>query len=179
MNTVIAQRYAHALVELGKEHGLLDQIVDQFKQIVEVYKTSKALRHVLMHPGFSLATRQAIVREVAERLQCHRFVRHALLVLVERHRVPLLPTLVGCLETLCDQSKGIVRAEVTSAAPLSEDYRKRLAHQLEQRTGKTLAVKYREDPSLLAGVITRIGHTMYDGSLRTRLERLQHSFMNR
>jgi F-type H+-transporting ATPase subunit delta len=76
---------------------------------------------------------------------------------------------------MSDRKKGLLRAEVVAAAPLSEAYYARLQQQLEKLTGKKVVLDRREDPSLLAGVVTRIGDTVYDGSLRTRLQEIKHA----
>jgi F-type H+-transporting ATPase subunit delta len=88
-----------------------------------------------------------------------------------------LPYVARFLRELADARKGVVRAEVTTAAPLSEAYYGRLQAQLEKMTGKKVVVDRKTDPLLIAGVVTRIGDRILDGSLRTRLQSIKDSLM--
>jgi F-type H+-transporting ATPase subunit delta len=83
-----------------------------------------------------------------------------------------LPEIAERLARLADERRGVVRATVTAAAPLPESFYERLTRELEALTGKNIALERRQDPSLIAGVVTRIGDNTIDGSLRGRLERL-------
>ena len=81
------------------------------------------------------------------------------------------------LHELSDARKGVLRAEVTTAVPLSDGYYERLRTQLERMTGKRVVVDRRTDPQLIAGVVTRIGDRVFDGSLRSRLQSLKDALM--
>jgi F-type H+-transporting ATPase subunit delta len=98
-------------------------------------------------------------------------------LLVDRRRARALPYLAQTLRELADARKGLLRAEVTTAAPLSDTYYARLEAQLEKMTGKRVVVERRTDPTLIAGVVTRIGDRILDGSLRTRLQSLRDALM--
>jgi F-type H+-transporting ATPase subunit delta len=89
----------------------------------------------------------------------------------------VLPAVAQLLREMSDKKDGVLRAEVITAAPLSEDYYVRLKSQLERMTGKQVVVDRREDPSLIAGVVTRIGDMVIDGSLRTRLRELENALL--
>ena len=78
---------------------------------------------------------------------------------------------------MSDLREGVLRAEVTTATRLSDAYYTRLQEQLEKMTGKRVVIDRREDPSLVAGVVTRIGDTVIDGSLRTRLQEMSHALL--
>jgi F-type H+-transporting ATPase subunit delta len=88
-----------------------------------------------------------------------------------------LPGIAKILREMNDKKKGLLRAEVVTATVLSDAYYTRLQQQLEKMTGRHVVLDKREDASLLAGVITRIGDTVYDGSLRSRLHEIKHSLL--
>ncbi|HTB72937.1 MAG TPA: ATP synthase F1 subunit delta, partial [Polyangiaceae bacterium] len=92
-------------------------------------------------------------------------------------RAKALPHVAQALREFADARKGLLRAEVTTAAPLSDAYYARLQAQLEAMTGKKVVVDRRTDPDLIAGVVTRIGDRILDGSLRTRLSSLRDALM--
>jgi F-type H+-transporting ATPase subunit delta len=84
-----------------------------------------------------------------------------------------LPAIVRELRILSDKKRGVLRAQVTSAKPLTPAYLDRLKVQLEKMTGKKVEIDLTEDPELLAGVVARIGDRVYDGSLRSRLREMR------
>ena len=81
------------------------------------------------------------------------------------------------LTRLADEKAGVLRATVTSARPLSEDYYRSLAAELEKRTSRKILLERREDPTLLAGIVTRIGDHTIDGSVRGRLAALERQLL--
>jgi F-type H+-transporting ATPase subunit delta len=170
---VVARRYAKALLELGVEQGELDRIVDEIESVAAAWDASADLRNAVDNPLVAHAAKKAVVSELADRIGATTTTRHALLLLVDRRRTKTLPSIARTLRQLADARKGVVRAEVTTAAPLSDPYYARLQAQLEKMTGTRVVIDRRIDASLIAGVITRIGDRVIDGSLRTRLQSLR------
>lgn len=177
MSRAVARRYAQAIFELGLESGNLETLVADVDRFADTYASSKELRDVLSDPLAPLDGKHAIVRDVAERLGLGVHAVNAVRLLVERRRISVLPGIAEQLRTLGDNRKGVVHAEVTVAAPLDASFYTRLQAQLEKLTGKRVVIDRKEDPSLLAGVITRIGDVVYDGSLKARLENLKVSLL--
>jgi F-type H+-transporting ATPase subunit delta len=114
---------------------------------------------------------------VAQALGLGLTSKNTLLLLGDRRRMRALPGIAKLLRELNDKKKGVLRAEVITASPLSDAYYQKLQVQLEKMTGQKVVVDRREDPSIIAGVITRIGDTLYDGSLRTRLDEMKHALL--
>jgi len=175
--SIVARRYARALLELGLEEGQLDSMVREIDAVAEAWDTSPELRNALENPIVSLAAKKAVMSDLAEALQGSATARRALLLLVDRRRTRALPYIASALREMADARKGLLRAEVTTAEPLSEGYYARLQKQLETMTGQRVVVERRTDPSLIGGVITRIGDRILDGSLRTRLQSLRDALL--
>ena len=175
--SIVARRYAQALLELGLEQGNLEKVVEDVTTIANAWHTSPELRNALENPLVAHAAKRALIGELSEQIGAAPVTRSALLLLVDRRRTKTLPYLAKTLAELADRRKGIVRAEVTSAAALSEAYYARLRAQLEKMTGKRVVLDQVTDPTLIAGVITRIGDRIFDGSLRTRLQSLRDALM--
>jgi F-type H+-transporting ATPase subunit delta len=176
--SVVARRYARALLELGTETGQLEQLVNELGSAAEAYATSTELRQALESPVVPLEQKKAVVGEVADRLGCGPSSKNTLFLLTDRRRMKNLPEIARALREMSDAKKGVVHAEVISARPLSEEYHAKLKAQLERMTGKKIVVDRREDPSLLAGVVARIGDRVYDGSLRARLSQMKSTLLN-
>ncbi len=171
--SIVARRYAKALLELGVEQGQLDGLVDEITAFAAAWEASADLRNAIENPLVSHPAKKAVVGEIADGIGASSTARHAVLLLVDRRRTRTLPHIAQMLRELADERKGVVRAEVTTAAPLSDAYYARLQAQLERMTGKRVAIDRRTDASLIAGVVTRIGDRIVDGSLRTRLHSLR------
>lgn len=166
---VVARRYAKALLELGRESGELDVLVRDFGLIAETYKTSADLRAMFLAPLVSDSDKVAVVRELAQRSGIGKTATNAWLLLVERRRADSLPEVAIALRGLADAERGKVRAEVRTAIALSEAYRARLAASLEKRMGRAVTLDVTVDETLLAGLVVRVGDTVFDGTLRARL----------
>jgi F-type H+-transporting ATPase subunit delta len=177
IGTNVARRYAKALLELGADAGTLKSVVDQVSAIAEAYEGSAELQAVLDNPLIAHAAKRAILVEVADRAQVSTIVKNTLLLLGDRHRLHALPAIAQLLREMGDLREGVLRAEVITAARLSEDYYTRLQQRLEKMTGKRVVIDRREDPSLIAGVITRIGDVVIDGSLRAQLHEMTNALM--
>ncbi len=175
---VVARRYARAILELGSEANTLDALVDEIGRIAATYDGSQELQDALQNPLVGIASKKGILEELAGKLTLSPVAKNVLFLLNERRRMPVLPGIAQELRTLRDARRGIVRAEVTSAKPLSEDYYAKLKVQLERLTGKKIEIDKKLDPELLAGVVARIGDTVYDGSLRARLAEMKSSLLN-
>jgi F-type H+-transporting ATPase subunit delta len=175
--SIVARRYAQALLELGVEGHTLDRLVDELTTVSQAWDASAELRNALENPQVAHATKKAVMNELAEQIGATPTTRHALLLLVDRRRTKTLPYVAQYLRELADARKGVLRAEVTTATPLGEAYYARLQAQLEKMTGKKVVVDRKTDPLLIAGVVTRIGDRILDGSLRTRLQSIKDSLM--
>ena len=175
--SIVARRYAQALLELGIEQGNLDRMVEEVATVADAWQTSPDLRNALENPLVSHAAKKAVMNELIDQIGAGLTIRHALLLLVDRRRVKTLPYVASAFRELSDARRGVLRAEVTSAAPLSDGYYVRLQGQLEKMTGKKVVVDKRTDPALIAGVVTRIGDRIFDGSLRTRLQSMKDALL--
>ncbi|HEX6272088.1 MAG TPA: ATP synthase F1 subunit delta [Polyangiaceae bacterium] len=171
-DTAAAQRYARAIFELGNESGNASDLVGKVEAFAAVYGSSRELRVVLENPRVQASERDAVLRRVAERLGFGPLGLNAVRYLARRRRLRALPEIAERLRHLIDEKAGLVRATVTTAAPLPESFYEKLTRELEALTGQRVSLERRQDPSLIAGVVTRIGDKTIDGSLRGRLEQL-------
>jgi len=173
----VARRYARALLEIGVETNTLSALVDEVVTLAGAYEASADLQRALDNPLVSHDAKKAILAEVADRAGVTAVAKHALLILGDRRRLHALPAIAQLLREMSDAKQGILRAEVTTAVRLSDGYYAKLQAQLEKMTGQRVAIDKREDPSILAGVIARIGDRVYDGSLRSRMTELGQSLL--
>lgn len=173
----IARRYARAIFEIGKETGSLAQLAKDFSAFAAIYQGSDELRLVLDNPLVLASDQEAIISEIASKLAASDTTKRTLLLLSQKRRLPALPDIARQVARLADEDANILRAEVTSAGPLSSSYLAKLTTELEKATGKKVVVAHKEDKSLLGGVVTRLGDQVIDGSVKTRLAQFREQLL--
>ena len=173
--TGIASRYAQALVgALTAPQAGVDphQALTGLADFVETLSGSRDLELVLLSPSVAPARKRAVLERIAGAMQMDRLVRNFLYVLVDHRRIELVREIVSEALVILDAQLGFLRADVASAAPLSSDQQKQIAAGLETVTGKRIRMAMTIDPDLIGGVFARVGSTIYDGSVRGRLQSL-------
>jgi F-type H+-transporting ATPase subunit delta len=173
----IARRYARAVFELGKEQKSLPQLARDLADFSASFEKSDDLRMVLENPLVREDQREAVLKEIGQRASMSETALSTLRLLAQRHRLAALPDMVRQLEKLVDDDAGVLRATVTSATPLSESYLGKLGAELEAATGKKVVITHTQDPTLIAGIVTRIGDRVIDGSVKARLESFRESLL--
>lgn len=176
MSLAVANRYARALVDVSADaKNNLDpaQVDETLAAFEEAFVSSVELSSVLSSPTVPPARKRAVVAKLGESIGLAPLVRNFLYVLIDHRRVALLGDIRRSFQRLLDERLGLVRADVTTALPLDEAQRARVAAELSRLTGKQVRSEYSIDPALLGGVSARIGSTIYDGSVRGRLGSLR------
>ncbi len=174
----IAQRYAKALLELATSENNEAVVGSQLESFASVYRESPELQLALGPSVGSLAQQKAIITKIAEQLKCAPSAKNFLLVLVEASRIDRVTEIARAYQTMLDGASGRVRATVTSATPLLKKDVTQIQQTLAKLTGKSVSVEAKVDPELLGGVVTTVGNTVLDGSLRTQLARLGERLAN-
>jgi F-type H+-transporting ATPase subunit delta len=177
VSSAVADRYARAVFELGIETGQLKPLTDQVRSFAEVYRSSPELRSVIDNPIVEESKRQAILEDICGKLALGELARNTVKLLAFRRRLQFLPDIARRLGTLSDEKAGILRATVTSAVPLSESNYQALAAEIERATKKKVVLERKHDPTLIAGVVTRIGDNTIDGTLKGQLAHLQRQLL--
>jgi len=173
-NRTAATRYARALLDVAvKERADLEQIERELAGFADLLKEHPTLEKVLLNPAVPVPRKRATVAVLTARLGTAPILAKLLALLAERDRLVLLPDLVaGYRERLLDHQH-VVRAQVTTATALSSDRAQAIEQRLAQVTGRTVTLQTSVDPSIIGGVVTRIGSTVYDGSVTRQLEKMK------
>ena len=174
----VAKRYARALLSIALDSKLLDTVRADLSSLAKNVRQSSDLEQLLNNPRFTAAERGSVVQALAEKLGCDQLTRNFLGLLGDKGRFGELLGISVAFDLLADEQQGRLRAQVRSSAPLMPDELAQIKKSLEQRTGKQVLVEDHVDPSLLGGVVARIGDTVYDSSLRSHLTRLRQGILN-
>jgi F-type H+-transporting ATPase subunit delta len=168
----VVRRYARALFDSAHRAGTVDQIEADLKAVDQVLRTSPRLSRVLRAP--TIPTDQK--KELLQRLFGSRvspLAARFLSLVVERRRETILNEVFVEFSRLANEARNILAVQVTAATPLTDQERDALATALTQRTGKTVTLELKIDPQILGGLMLRMGDTVIDGSVRSRLNQLR------
>ena len=180
MISAVAGRYAKALGDVVAAHsGEMDASVvcTQLRVVNEIIESSSELRNALASPAVAPSKKRAVMSRVIaiepELAGLLPQVRNFLFVVIDHRRITDLKAMIEAFEALIDERLGFVRADVSSARDLTAEQKTALEVQLTRLAGKKTKLRFTTDPALVAGVVARVGSTVYDGSVRGQLERLR------
>jgi F-type H+-transporting ATPase subunit delta len=167
-----ARRYAEAAFEVATRDGTVQAWRDELQASVARVGVEPALS-VLANPSIPIDQRSAALTALLTDTVSPP-VLNLIQLLLRRGRIDGLARVAGEFGRLDDRRQGLTHATVTSAAKLTPDELRELTQRLEQSTGGHVALDTQVDPSLLGGLIVRVGDRLIDGSVRGRLERLRN-----
>jgi len=170
----VARRYARALLDAATAGGQPEKIGAELSAIAAAL-ASPEVAQVLGDPAYSQEQRLALALALARRLSAQPITLQFLSVLVDRQRIADLSLIERAFAEMLDEKVGRVQASVTSALPLDKDDLAKVQKALAQLTRRQVSVEARVDPAILGGVIAEVAGTVYDGSLKTQLERMRET----
>jgi F-type H+-transporting ATPase subunit delta len=174
-NSIVAKRYAKALLELGRDDGNLEKYGQELSDMVGLLDESPELEQVLSNPGFELEDRKAVLAQILEKTSPSPMVANFYKLLMDRKRIGEIRGIESVYSKLIDDARGITRAEITSASALKDEEIQKLKDSLKAVAGREVQIEVNEDPSLIGGLKARIGDLVLDGSVKTQLESLKDS----
>jgi F-type H+-transporting ATPase subunit delta len=173
MSQSSAVRYARALFDVALKESDPVQIERDLVSFAELMSSHAELHGALTNPAVPVAAKRQITETLGTRLKAAAPARKLLLLLADRDRLALVPDLLAVYRERLMEHQRVVRAEVTTAAPLAPERVAQLRQQLASITGRNVDMRTSVDPAIIGGVVTRIGSTVYDGSLATQLARMR------
>ncbi len=169
ISLTIARKYAKAFLEIGQRDKNRELLGKDLERLSRLLQENKELKAVLFSPFYPVPRRKAIAGSIGESLGLSKSIHDFLNLLIERDRMDHFPAIVKSYEELCDEVSNRLRASLASAGKLPPQLLGEIRSQLESTTGKEVILSTQEDPSLIGGVVTKIGNIIYDGSLKTQL----------
>ena len=174
-NLAIARRYAKALLMIGKEDGQTETYREELNGIAELIQREKALEQVLTNPLYEAAGRRKVLEAIIEKMNLSKVMSSFLLLVFEMGRVGFIGSINDFYQKLADELRGVARASLVSATELSSEAVDKIRASLSKRTGKDIVLEIEQDPTLIGGIVTRIGDLVLDGSIKTQLLNMRES----
>ena len=167
----VARVYAQALFDAAKEAGVVEPARLELGEFVTGLAASAALRDVLADPQIDTGARRRVLAEVTRGSQ--PLLANTLQLMLERGRFAAVPQLQQAYDALAIVEEGVVEVEVTSATELEPETEKKIAARVQEATGRRVELTRRVDPSIIGGLVLRIGDIIVDGSVKARIRQLR------
>ena len=169
-----AARYARAALDVAtKESADLDQIAQELDEVIAFFKRHPALEGLMLNPAVPAPRKRAAMEQITNVSGLTPIVSKLLVLLADRDRLALLKDLAAAYHDFLADRQNVVRAEVTSAEPLSNDRLQTIEKRLATVTGKRVSMTTKVDKDIIGGVIARVGSTVYDASIATQLKKIR------
>lgn len=169
----VGLQYANALADIALAQSAAEAVTQELTGFGALYAESGELRNFLSSPAVTREAKHRVVEKLLARVGGSKIVRNFLLVIIDHQRAQFLPEIVATFQQVIQQRQGITEAQVSSAVELNAPQKAELESTLERLTGKRVEAKFSLEPELLGGAVVRVGDTVYDGSLRSRLNELR------
>jgi F-type H+-transporting ATPase subunit delta len=172
--SALAERYAAALADVALEHRSASAVRKDLAAFVDTFFASADLRNALETPALDQKLKDRIIAEIAQKMKLNDAVRNFIMLIVRNRRTHLLRDILPVFYEELNRRQNILELVVTSARKLPDRDRTRLMEVFKNgRPGMKIEATFGEDEALLGGVVVRAGSTVYDGSVRERLNRLR------
>jgi F-type H+-transporting ATPase subunit delta len=172
-NQASAKRYAKALLDVAIKEADPVTVERDLAAFADVFAAHEELRRSLTNPVVPVQAKRAVIDQLVARIEPVQPVVKLMRLLADRDRLELLPDLMNAYRERLMDHQNVVRAEVVSTIPLAQDRAALLQRQLGAVTGRTVNLETRVDPSILGGLVARVGTVVYDGSIATQLAKMK------
>lgn len=169
----VARRYASALADVALERGEALKVQEELLAWGEMFQANPQLPEVFRNPTIALEKKRAVLNKLIERAKPGQITANFLKVLLQNQRLTELDEISQKFAELLDVRAGMVAATVTTARSVPENAQQELQAKLVSVTGKKVRINFTTDPELIGGLVTRIGSTVYDGSVRNHLQQIR------
>lgn len=174
-NAVLAKRYAKALFAVGKEDGAFDEYARGLAGMAELYTTMPEVPDALTNPFYPLDVREKVMEQLVVSLGVSQVMGNFLKLLVQKRRADILPDIAAVFQAMVDADRNMCQGTVISAMELTPELNDKVKATLEKITGKQIVLTAQVDPSIIGGIVAKVGDLVLDGSIRSQLAGLKES----
>ncbi len=177
--TILARRYAKALFAVGKENESYEAYNDALQGVAGLYASNPEIVDALTNPLYPLDVREKVMTGLVESMGVEKVMGNFLKLLVQKKRAEILPEITEEFQIMVNEEKNVSHGSIVSAVELSDELQANVQATLEKLTGKKVVLSTSVDPSLIGGIIAKVGDLVLDGSIRTQLAGLKDSIKGR
>ena len=173
--TILAKRYAKALFAVGQEEGTSEAYRETLNVLADFLRKYPVAMDGLTNLLYPMELREKVMAQLIRELQADRFMENFLKLVVQKKRADILPEIADEFQVLVDADQNISRGTVISASEISGELQTKVQSTLENITGKKVILTSEIDPSIIGGIVAKVGDLVMDGSIKTQLAGLNES----
>jgi F-type H+-transporting ATPase subunit delta len=173
----VARRYAVALADVVEKSGEAETVKTELREWETMTAANADLMNAFRNPAINHANKEKVLENLIARTKPSRTTANFLRVLLRNNRLTELAEINRRFAAVLEERSGTIAARIISARPLSPEEQAELQSNLRKVTGKNVNLNFDVDQSIIGGVITKIGSTVYDGSVKTQLENLKEQMI--
>jgi len=177
LKDIIAKRYAKALLALADKAGKTDVVKADINSLADTFRTSKSLQSVFMNPAFSASDKAKVLKGLEAELKLSELSARFMDLLLEKGRFRYVREVASAYSELLDLKQGVIKATVTTPQAMTETELGKLKAKIKTLVGKDVDLKVEVNESLIGGISTRVGSTVYDGSLQNQLKQMRTALL--
>ncbi|HEX8888479.1 MAG TPA: ATP synthase F1 subunit delta [Pyrinomonadaceae bacterium] len=170
---MVARRYATALADVVTARGEAQEVKEELAAWAEMMQSNEQLLEVFRNPTIPYEQKRKVLNTLIARVRVRPTTANFLQVLLQNQRLAELSEVNKRFAQILDERSGVVSAEVTTARPVAQSSQAALREKLAAMTGKSVRLSFTTDEELIGGIVTRIGSTIYDGSVRNQLQQVR------
>ena len=177
--TILARRYAKAVFTIGSESGKLEDYNAALQAVATLYAENTDVVDALTNPLYPIELREKVMAGIVKSMDVDTVMSNFLNLLVEKKRADILPEIAEEFRVMVDEAQNISHGTVISAVELSDELQNKIQDTLEKLTGKKVELTTSVDPTIIGGIIAKVGDLVLDGSIKTQLAGLKESIKGR
>ncbi|OGR00741.1 MAG: ATP synthase F1 subunit delta [Deltaproteobacteria bacterium RIFOXYD12_FULL_55_16] len=174
-NTVIAKRYAKALFAVGKEGNAFAEFSKTLEAMAELFVGMPEVADALTNPLYPVEAREKVMEHLLVSMQVSQVMGNFFKLLVQKKRANILPDIAAVFQAMVDADNNMCQGTVISAMELTPELRAKVRATLEKITGHQVVLTAQVDPSIIGGIVAKVGDLVLDGSIRSQLAGLKES----
>jgi F-type H+-transporting ATPase subunit delta len=171
----VAKRYAQALFEIGLEEKNYNELLGELEDFCSFISEKEDVRNVIASSVYNIQEKMRLLDSILSEKKYSETTVKFLKLIMEKGRIVFIDQILNGFRDLVERHEGIERVEITVPSPLDDAQREEILDALCEKTGKKVVLEERVDPSIIGGLIIKAGSTIYDGSVRTQIDRLSEN----
>ena len=174
-NTIAASNnsYSQALFELASENNLTDQIEEQILDLLDMISKSTDFKFLIKDPTTKINDQLLVIKEISHKFRLNNLLERFLCFIISKRRFFYVEKILKDFVSICYNSRGEIEAELMAAKSLNQNEMNNLKNELASNFGSNIKLNYKHDPSLIGGLIIKVGSTMIDTSIKNKLQKLE------
>jgi len=165
--------YSQALFELAKENNSLVEIEDQVVSLVKLISKSSEFKEIIKNPINKIKDLQNAIKLISDKFKFNELLKKFLVFVISKRRFFYIEKILKDFLSICSNSRGEIQAEITVAKEMNEQEIIKVKNELDSNFGSNIKLNYKYDPSLIGGLVLKVGSTMVDTSIKNKLQQIE------